>query len=153
MDFDEIKKLIRLVEKSRIDELEVEEGEKRIKISKGGVSEYKGRGQVAPPPVQVLETPPVAGQATPASAPKEDKKYHNIKSPMVGTFYRAPAEDSEPFVQEGDIIKKGQVLCIIEAMKLMNEIESDISGRIVQILPENGLPVEFGEVLFKIDPT
>lgn len=150
MNLDEIKKLIRLVEKSGIDELEVEEDGKRIKVSKGGIQQAKVKA--INEHIRIEASPPAPETKEPKQPPAEDKKYHNIKSPMVGTLYRAPAEESEPFVKEGDVVKKGQVVCIIEAMKLMNEIESDVHGRIVQILPENGTPVEFGEVLFKIDP-
>ncbi|HEB83698.1 MAG TPA: acetyl-CoA carboxylase biotin carboxyl carrier protein, partial [Bacteroidetes bacterium] len=78
--------------------------------------------------------------------------HHEIKSPMVGTFYRSPAPDAEPYIRIGDKITPGQVLCIVEAMKLMNEIEADVSGRVVEILVENGDPVEFGQVMFRIDP-
>ncbi len=81
-----------------------------------------------------------------------EKKYHEIKSPIVGTFYRAPSPDAEPYVKVGDIVQAGQVLCIVEAMKLMNEIESDINGKIVQILVENAQPVEYGQTLFLIEP-
>jgi len=81
-----------------------------------------------------------------------EEKYHIVSSPIVGTFYRAASPDAEPYVNVGDIVKKGQILCIVEAMKLMNEIESEIDGKIVEILVENGQPVEYGEALFKIEP-
>lgn len=143
MELDEIKKLIRLVEKSRINELEVVEGSKKIKISKGG--------PVALPPPVGANPPASPQQAKPKPPVQKNDKYHSIKSPIVGTFYRSPGEDGAPFAREGETVGKGQTLCIVEAMKLMNEIESDVKGRIVQILPENGAPVEYGELLFKID--
>ena len=96
--------------------------------------------------------PEVATPETPASNAPDDKKWVNITSPMVGTFYRAPAPDEEPFVSVGDRITKGDTVCIIEAMKLMNEIEGEINGQIMEIAVQNGEPVEFGQVLMRIDP-
>lgn len=159
MDIEEIKKLIKLVEKSEITEIEIEEEGRKIRICKGG-------GEQAPAPVHyhpapqthhVIPPAQVSGVAHPAvsdeaKAAEDDSKYHNVNSPMVGSFYRSPAEDAEPFVKEGDVVTAGQTLCIIEAMKLMNEIESDIAGRVVKIMVENGSPVEYGETLFKIEP-
>ncbi len=160
MDIEELKKLVKLVEKSDIKELEIDEDGRKIRIVKGSPEaapmmmpmQYTQPMQhAAPPPPAARPAAPVAG-AEAAAEPEDDGKYHNVNSPMVGTFYRASAEDAEPFAKEGDIVSKGQTLCIIEAMKLMNEIESDISGRVVKILAENGSPVEFGETLFKIEP-
>ncbi len=162
MDIEELKKLVKLVEKSDIKELEIDEDGRKIRI-------VKGAPEAAPMmmPMQYLpqmqhQAPQPTSAARPAALtvigaeaaaePEDDGKYHNVTSPMVGTFYRASAEDAEPFTKEGDIVSKGQTLCIIEAMKLMNEIESDIAGRVVKILVENGSPVEFGETLFKIEP-
>lgn len=154
MDLDELKKLIRLFEKSSISEIEIEEDNKKVKLSK-----FSGFAPSAPVEYAVPVASHPAGQApspqgsAPASADEgEDEKYHTIKSPMVGTFYRSPSEDAEPFVKEGDIVNKGQTLCILEAMKLMNEIESDKKGKIVQIVLENGSVAEYGQVLFKIEP-
>ncbi len=155
MKLEEIKKLIKLVEKSKISKLEIEENDRKISITKSEVGTA-----IAPPMPFAVPPPPVAPaalaaeDAKPATAPAEGtaKKYHEIKSPMVGTFYQAPAEDAEPFVKIGDNVEKGQTLCIIEAMKLMNEIESDVRGEVIEILPENGAPIEYGEVLVKIDP-
>ncbi|MBI5637545.1 MAG: acetyl-CoA carboxylase biotin carboxyl carrier protein [Nitrospinae bacterium] len=160
MDIEELKKLVKLVEKSDIKELEIEEEGRKIRIVKGGQEaapmmpmQYMQPVQQAAPPAAAARTAAPAAPGTEAAAEAEDDgKYHNVKSPMVGTFYRASAEDAEPFAKEGDIVSKGQTLCIIEAMKLMNEIESDIGGRVVKILAENGSPVEFGETLFKIEP-
>ncbi|MDH5542069.1 MAG: acetyl-CoA carboxylase biotin carboxyl carrier protein [Nitrospinota bacterium] len=157
MDFDELKKLVRLVEKSNINELQVVEDGKKIKITKSpeGVAYHPHPAAYAPvhapQPHAAAETS--KGGAKGAEAVDEDEgNYHLIKSPMVGTFYRAPAEDAEPYVKEGDFVNKGQVVCIIEAMKLMNEIDSDVKGKIVSILVENGSPVEYGQAIFKIEP-
>jgi acetyl-CoA carboxylase biotin carboxyl carrier protein len=158
MDIEEIKKLVKLVEKSGIQELELEEKGQKIRISKG---ESGGAGYALPPqqynytPMQAHHViPPAQASAGTQEADKAEaeEKYHLVKSPMVGTFYRSPSEDAMPFVKEGDMVSAGQTLCIIEAMKLMNEIESDISGKVVKIMPENGVPVEYGETLFKVEP-
>jgi len=111
---------------------------------------------VAPQPVAVAAparaTEPVAQPAANTTAPASDKKYLEIKSPMIGTLYRSPSPDKPNFVNIGDEIKAGQTVCIIEAMKLFNEIESDISGRIVKVMVENATPVEFDQVLFLVEP-
>lgn len=164
MDIEYITKLIELVSESKVDEIEIEEDGKKVRIAKTPqplvnpqqtVVHLPGHAvphqvmQPAPPPV--VPAPEVAGVAPPPPAAAETK-YHEIRSPIVGTFYRAPAPDAPPFVQVGSTVEKGTVLCIVEAMKLMNEIESDISGRIVQIMVENAQPVEYGQVLFLIEP-
>jgi acetyl-CoA carboxylase biotin carboxyl carrier protein len=106
----------------------------------------------------VAAAPPAAAPAAPApapaaaAAPAAEKPGHGVTSPFVGTFYRTPAPDQPSFVEVGSVVKKGQVLCIIEAMKLMNEIEADVAGRVAEILVENGQPVEFGQTLFRIEP-
>ena len=152
MDLRKLKKLIDLVEESGIAELELTEGEEKVKICR--------HQQSAPQPVQ---TQYIQAQATnPATTPTktevETKKTseqvtngHSITSPMVGTFYRSSSPDAAAFVEVGSTIKKGDTLCIIEAMKILNEIESDKDGVIKQILVENGNPVEFGEPLFIIE--
>lgn len=160
----EIKKLIELVEQSQINELEVSRWGKKVRIRKGSNSSVPTT-IAAPPPSpslpsptpQVQEVPslpgapsPVAPVATPAPEPSSDNIVE-VRSPMVGTFYRAPAPDAPPYVEVGDIVAPNQVLCIIEAMKLMNEIESEWRGRIVAILVENAQPVEYNQVLFKIE--
>lgn len=152
----EIEELIRLVEGSGISELEVSRGRTRIRISKGGAA--------VPPAGTVFQA---ASAATPSSAPLrvqpddangvesgEEKLASNlkqIKSPMVGTFYRAPAPGSEPFAEIGQTVAVGQTVCIVEAMKLMNEIGSDYNGVIRRVLTENGQPVEYGQPLFLIE--
>jgi acetyl-CoA carboxylase biotin carboxyl carrier protein len=149
MDLRKLKKLIDLVQESGITELEVTEGEERVRIAKN----------YGAPPVamQHYVTPPVlpgavAAAASPVALDDEDDvpDGHVVKSPMVGTFYRAPSPGAEAFVQIGQAVKEGDTLCIIEAMKLLNEIEADASGVIKAILVENGEPVEFGAPLFVI---
>ena len=149
MDLRKLKKLIDLVQESGISELEVTEGEEKVRIAK----------QLAAAPVahQVYAAAPVAHAAPAAAAPAAAASSepalpegHIVKSPMVGTFYRASSPDAKAFAEVGDSVKQGQTLCIVEAMKLLNEIESDATGVIKAILVENGQPVEFGEPLFVI---
>ena len=151
MDLRKLKKLIDLVEASGISELEITEGEEKVKIVKGGgapavvAAPVPGPAAPAPvaPPAPVVSAPPAE---TPEAAPEG----HPVKSPMVGTFYRTPSPDAKPFVEVGQAVKEGQIICIIEAMKLMNEIECDKSGTVKAILVENGQPVEYGQPLFII---
>ncbi len=145
----EIRKLIKLVEEAEIDEIEISHWWKKIRISK---TKYPGNSHNAVYPV-IQEAP--AQQPKPAPEKVEEELSSDmieIKSPMVGTYYRAPAPDAKPYVEENQYITPGQVLCIIEAMKLMNEIESEVSGKIVKILVENAQPVEYGQALFLVDP-
>ncbi|OGA01593.1 MAG: acetyl-CoA carboxylase, biotin carboxyl carrier protein [Betaproteobacteria bacterium RIFCSPLOWO2_02_FULL_64_12] len=151
MDLRKLKKLIDLVEESGIAELEVTEGEERVRIVKtaGNAREIHVGAQAA---AQPLASPlPAHATAPPADAQAaEVVEGHVLKAPMVGTFYRASSPGATNFVEVGDTVKKGQTVCIIEAMKLMNEIETDADGIIKQILVENGQPVEYGEPLFVI---
>jgi acetyl-CoA carboxylase biotin carboxyl carrier protein len=149
MDLRKIKTLIELVEQSGISELEVREGEESVRIAR----------QSAPAPVQYLPQPVVAPppaapapKAAPAAAegPKPDTR-HIVRAPMVGTFYRTPSPGAKPFVEVGQTVKSGQVLCIIEAMKMLNQIESDKAGVIAEILVDNESPVEFDQPLFVIE--
>jgi acetyl-CoA carboxylase biotin carboxyl carrier protein len=155
MDLRKLKKLIDLVQESGIGEIEITEGEEKVRISR----------QMAAPPM-IMAHPamhsaammpmqgggPSAGTTLPAAAPVPvEPKGHSLKSPMVGTFYRAPSPGAPAFVEVGQSVTKGQTLCIIEAMKLLNEIESDVSGTIKAILVENGQPVEYGQPLFLIE--
>ena len=144
MDLRKLKKLIDLVQESGISELEVTEGEEKVKIVKSGGSSVV---YAAPAPVVAAAAPSVA---VPAAAPAEIPG-HLVKSPMVGTFYRASSPGAKPFVEVGDTVKSGDTICIIEAMKLLNEIECDKDGVIKAILVENGQPVEYGEPLAVID--
>lgn len=148
MDLRKLKKLIDLVEESGISELELTEGEEKVRISRATQS-------FAPQPVQYAAAPAQAASA-PAAAPvsaeaaPEAIQGHAVESPMVGTFYRASSPEASSFVEVGDKVEVGDTLCIIEAMKLLNEIESDKAGIVKKILIENGQPVEYGEPLFVI---
>ena len=157
MDLRKLKKLIDLVQESGIGEIEITEGEERVRISR---QLAPGPVMMAAPPVQQYAMGAMPGQmpgapgapAAPAPAPvAEQPKGHTLKSPMVGTFYRAPSPGAPSFVEVGQTVSKGQTLCIIEAMKLLNEIESDVAGTIKAILVENGQPVEYGQPLFLIE--
>ncbi len=153
MDLRKLKTLIELVETSGIAELEIQEGEERVRITRS-TAPAAGAASVAPVP-QVIGLPaaapaPVAAAAAPAPASPAAPDGHLVKSPMVGTFYRSATPGAKPFVEIGDQVQEGATLCIIEAMKLMNEIEADKSGVVKAILTENGQPVEFGQPLFVI---
>ncbi len=150
----EIEELIRLVEASQINELEVSHGRTRIRISKGGAAfqPFSMTPAGAAPPAAAPR--PVASDEDDVESTGEEKLASNlkqIKSPMVGTFYRAPAPGSEPFVDIGQPVTAGQTVCIVEAMKLMNEIGSDFSGVIRRVLTDNGQPVEYGQPLFLVE--
>ena len=148
MDLRKLKTLIELVESSGIAELEIEEGEERVRITRA-VSPSPAASTVVLPASLPLAAAPVAAAPPPPAAPPEAEG-HQVRSPMVGTFYRAASPGAKPFVEVGDSVQAGDTLCIIEAMKLMNEIESDKSGVVKQILVENGQPVEFGQPLVVI---
>jgi len=147
MDLRKLKKLIDLVQESGIGEIEITEGEEKVLISRQAAAAPM---LVASPPMQAFAAGPAAGIAAPPAAPVQPAG-HTLKSPMVGTFYRAPSPGAPSFVDVGQSVSKGQTLCIIEAMKLLNEIESDASGTIKAILVENGQPVEYGQPLFLIE--
>jgi acetyl-CoA carboxylase biotin carboxyl carrier protein len=143
MSNDEIKELIQLVVESGVAELEVQRGEDRVRIRR-----TMEPTATAPAPGPVVETT----QAAPPSAPAPATNEHIVKSPIVGTYYESPKPGDPAFVKVGDSVEPGQVLCIIESMKLMNEIESEIAGTVVAKLMENGRPVEYGEALFALRP-
>lgn len=152
MDLRKLKKLIELVEEYSITELEVTEGEEKVRISKS-ITLTQSTATIVPQ----YHAPAPGGSvtATASEVETQDKpglpEGHIVKSPMVGTFYRASAPGAKPFVEIGQYVKSGETLCIIEAMKLLNEIEADRDGKIKTILPENGQPVEYGEPLFVIE--
>ena len=153
MDLRKLKKLIDLVQESGIAELEITEGEEKVKIVKGGVVAISQAPLAAPPPPAPAAEPRAAAPAAPAppaAEPAAGQEGHVLKAPMVGTFYRSSSPDAKPFVEVGQTVKEGQTICIIEAMKLMNEIEVDASGVVKAILVENGQPVEYGQPLFII---
>src|SRR5437762_8978474 len=150
MDLRKLKKLIDLVQESGIAELEITEGEEKVKIVKGGAVSIAPvpaatLGLAAAPPALApaeARPAPAAPAAPPAAEPEAGQEGHVVKAPMVGTFYRSASPDAKPFVEVGQTIKEGQTICIIEAMKLMNEIEADASGVVKAVLVENGQPVE-----------
>src|SRR5436190_17665948 len=147
MDLRKLKKLIDLVQESGISELEITEGEEKVKIVKGWAVALAAAPVAAPvAPMQALPAPS-SGPAAPAAEPAAQEG-HVVKAPMVGTFYRSPSPDAKVFVEVGQAVKEGDTICIIEAMKLMNEIEADASGSVKAILVENGQPVEYGQPLF-----
>jgi len=161
MDLNYVKKLVKLLSESDVDEIEIEEEGKKVRVAKhqkvaaGPVQAY-----VAPPapvaaaprePLPAASPAPPSAAAVSAPAAPPPANMHQVRSPIVGTFYRAPAPDAAPFVQLGQHVAVGAVLCIVEAMKLMNEIESDAAGTVVKILVENGQPVEYDQPLFLIE--
>ena len=150
-----IKKLIKLVEESEIESLEVSSWGRKIRITQKLNASANGQAAVQTV-VQPMPVAPAAPQAAPAptaeTVPVENDKLIPVVSPMVGTFYTAPSPDADPYVSLNQKVTNGQVVCIVEAMKLMNEIEAEASGRIVKILVENAQPVEYGQTMFLIDP-
>lgn len=162
MDLKEIQTLISFVSKAGVDEVEIEKKDFKLSIKKNKASEhvvtYSAPAPVAAAPVAVAPAPapvaaPVALPATPAAEkPSSSDNYVTIKSPMIGTFYRSSSPDKPPFVNVGDEIKAGKAVCIIEAMKLFNEIESEVSGKIVKVLVDNATPVEYDQPLFLVEP-
>ncbi|MGH9320756.1 MAG: acetyl-CoA carboxylase biotin carboxyl carrier protein [Vicinamibacteria bacterium] len=152
MKIEELKELLEFVSERNIAELELEEAGTRIKIRKAIASTHsEPPAASSPTPGKTTETTsaPLEAAATSTSNQLEDGLLY-VTSPMVGTFYRQPEPGAEPFTREGDYVKKGQVLCIIEAMKLMNEIECELEGQLVKVLVENGQPVQYGDQLFAI---
>ena len=154
MDIRKVKKLIELLEESGIAEIEIKEGEESVRISRGAqplAAPVAQNTQAVSAPT-AAPTPPVDTEPSPsASIPLAESTGQEINAPMVGTFYSAPSPDSEPFVKVGQTVRVGDPLCIIEAMKIMNPIESDRAGTITAILVENGQPVEFEQPLFVVD--
>ena len=156
MDIRKIKKLIELLEESGIAEIEIKEGEEALRISRmptGTAAAHHPLPPMAMPMAAPLAAPVQAAAPRPAetAAAKAKANEHVITAPMVGTFYGAPSPGAKPFIEIGDEIKVGQVLCIIEAMKMMNQIESDKAGRVTSIMARNGDPVEFGQPLFVVE--
>jgi acetyl-CoA carboxylase biotin carboxyl carrier protein len=155
MDINDIEHIIKILKQNEVSEFELEQDGTRLKLTRGVLASYvtnESRLDVVPA-VQHVSAPVSSSAVSGAVAVTEDLgRYVKVESPIVGTFYRKPSPDAEPFVKEGDSISKGSTLCIIEAMKLMNEIESPASGKIVKVFGTEGQVVEFGEVLFLIDP-
>ena len=151
MNLKELKEIIDLVtSKESIEELELEKSGVRLRIRRA--SNHTASAAVEPAAITSAVPAAALPQAQPEMPEQKGEELYHIKSPIVGTFYKAPAPNSEAFVSVGDFVEKGSVVCIIEAMKLMNEIESDVAGEIISILVENGQPVEYGERLFAIRP-
>lgn len=144
MDIDEIRKLIDLMAETGVTELEVKDAEGHVRLVLGGPASV--------PPQTVQAAPAVSPQAAAPSESDAGEAGLRITSPMVGTFYQAPGPDAKPFVSVGDVVEAGDVVCIIEAMKMMNEIESEQRGRLRRVLVENGQPVEYGQALFLLEP-
>ncbi|WP_018466243.1 acetyl-CoA carboxylase biotin carboxyl carrier protein [Calidithermus timidus] len=171
MNAKELKLILQALVENEVSELSLETPDYKLTVKRGGTAPAVTYVTPASAPAPVIPAPvptpvpippspaPEPAPANPAPAPTPEPKPEEpavrgveVKAPIVGTFYRAPSPDAEPFVKEGDVVKKGQVLCIIEAMKLMNEIESDVSGIVRKILVSNGEPVEYGQALFIIEP-
>ena len=159
MDIRKVKKLIELLEESNIDEIEIKEGEESVRISRNGAKALAMAAQAAPAYAPPVYAPPVyaapapaqqAPVAPPAPAPAAISAGHMLTSPMVGTFYRSPSPTSASFVEVGQTVKVGDIVCIVEAMKMMNQIEADKAGTVETILVESGEPVEFDQPLFCI---
>lgn len=151
MDLRKLKKLIDLVEESGIAELEITEGEEKVRIVKRGPVVAAVAAPALAVPVAAASMPrPAASAGQALDSPEAVQEGYVVKAPMVGTFYRTPSPDTKPFVEVGQSVKEGQIICIIEAMKLMNEIECDKSGTVKAVLVENGQPVEYGQPLFII---
>jgi acetyl-CoA carboxylase biotin carboxyl carrier protein len=149
MDIRKVKKLIELLEESGISEIEISEGEESVRISR-----YPKPGTVTTtvaPAAPAAAPPPAAAAAAPVEIPAAPARGQQVTAPMVGTFYSGPAPGAKPFVEIGSEVKPGDTLCVIEAMKMMNQIESEFAGRVVSVLVENGSPVEFGQPLFVIE--
>ena len=160
IDLDWIRRLIDMVDGSGIDSLEISRFGTRVRIAKSPpVTVSAAAGVASPsamptaPPAPAPGEPAAAAAPEPAAAEEPDSGLVEVHSPMVGTFYRAPAPDAPPYVEPGDRVEKGQTVCILEAMKLMNELEAEVSGTVREICVENSDPVEFGQVLFRIDPS
>ncbi len=153
MELETLKSVLALIEGTDVVEVELEEAGRKVRVRRGEGS----RGlQGAPVPVPAAAAPAALASTSPAALPapapvtEAPASHYQMKSPIVGTYYRSSDPTAPPFVKVGDVVLKGQVLCIVEAMKLMNEIESDVAGEIIRIHPENGHPVQFGEPLFTI---
>lgn len=154
MDLTFIKSLIEAVDQSSIDSVDIERGGTRVRISKTPPNASGSAGQVVATQAAVPVASPAAAPAAPASDPEPaaESRGLEVTSPMVGTFYASPAPDAPPYVKVGQKVGVGDTLCIIEAMKLMNELEAEVAGTVTEIVVQNAEPVEYGQVLFRIDP-
>ena len=150
MDIRKVKKLIEMLENSNLEEIEIQEGEESVRLVKG--NSRVSSSSYAPPAAMPQDTPPTSSfdGSLPETIKEENKDGNFINSPMVGTFYASASPGSKPFVSVGDTVNEGDVVCIVEAMKMMNEIKSEFSGKIISIKVENSEPVEYGQALFEI---
>ena len=150
MDIRKVKKLIEMLENSNLEEIEIQEGEESVRLVKG--NSRVTSSSYAQPAAVPQETPPTSSydESAPETIKEENKDGNFLTSPMVGTFYASASPGSKPFVSVGDTVSEGDVVCIVEAMKMMNEIKSEFSGKIISIKVENSEPVEYGQALFEI---
>ena len=157
MDIKDLKTLIKMVTETDITEFEMENTDEKVVIKRGKNQEIvhvAAPAYAAPAPVAVQAPAPAAAPAAAAAAPQAapvNEKHETVSSPIVGTFYRAPSPDSAPYVEIGSVVEKGQIFCIVEAMKLMNEIEAEFRCKVLEVLKENAQPVEFGDPLFLVE--
>ncbi|RDI94525.1 acetyl-CoA carboxylase biotin carboxyl carrier protein [Meiothermus sp. QL-1] len=153
MNVKELKSILQALQDHEVSELTLETPDYKLTVKRGPEVQYVQAPATPPQPAPQNPPSPAPEAAQPKPEPKEEAvRYLEVKAPIVGTFYRAPSPEAEPYVKEGDRVRKGQVLCIIEAMKLMNEIESEFDGVVRKILVNNAEPVEYGQVLFLIEP-
>lgn len=154
MDIRKVKKLIELLEESGISEIEIREGEESVRISRHNIHTPTATHYTTMPVAQTSQVGSTSATAAaqPISTPEPEPQGHVVTTPMVGTFYRAPSPNDKPFVEVGQTVRVGDTMCIVEAMKMLNQIESDFSGVVKSILVENGQPVEYGQPLFIISP-
>ena len=159
LDWAEVERVLKLMDRHGLEEFEYSNGGFHVRLKKvssqqsAGVAAAPAAPAAAPAPAPAVSAAPTAAAAPAAPTAEADEKTHVVKSPIVGTFYASPSPGAPAFVKVGDHVQTGQVLCIIEAMKLMNEIESDLGGEVTRVLVENGQPVEYGEPLFAIRPS
>lgn len=152
VEIEDIRVLIDLIKDTEVSELEVEKGGIRIRLKKSSTTAGSGLKRMQETVSATISAPSAGQNHVFQTSEAAEDKYHNVCSPIVGTFYRAATPEKEPYVNVGDVVKKGQILCIVEAMKLMNEIESEVNGKIAEILVQDSQPIEYGEILFKIEP-
>ena len=151
MDIRKVKKLIELLEESGIAEIEITQGDEAVRISRYGANVAAPMPAAMPPAAPAATAPPAPAPSSPVAMAEAEEDGHVVTAPMVGTFYNATSPGSPPFVQVGDRVNVGDTLCIVEAMKMMNPIEAEVSGAIKSIRVQNGEPVEYGQILFVID--
>jgi acetyl-CoA carboxylase biotin carboxyl carrier protein len=158
IDLEQIRELASVVTETEITELSIETGDQKITIKKSAAPMQARVELTTPPPTAACQAPPAqtasaSAQAAPTEAKLDESKFTAITSPMVGTFYRSPSPESPAFISVGDRVSIGQTVCIIEAMKLMNDLPSEVAGKLVKICVENGTTIEYGQTLFLLDPT